>query len=162
MAFRIRRAGSRDASFLVEMVCEAANWHPDRMRPKADLLADESVVRYTRGWPRPADAGVVAEDDCGEPIGACWFRTLPQDDAGYGFVATGVPELTLGVRPPHRAQGVGRALLLAACDVARAAGHQRISLSVERANFAQRLYRSEGFVVVASGDDADTMVRSLR
>ena len=46
--------------------------------------------------------------------------------------------------------------------LARTAGHQRVSLSVERANFAQRLYRSEGFVVAASGRDADTMVKTLR
>jgi GNAT superfamily N-acetyltransferase len=162
MAYRIRRAERADASFLVEMVCEAANWHPDRIRPKVDIMADATVMRYARGWKRPADDGVVAVDDSGEAIGACWYRVLPTNEPGYGFVASGVPELTLGVRPPWRAQGVGRALLEAACDLARAAGHQRISLSVERANFAERLYRSEGFVVAASGADADTMVKRLR
>jgi GNAT superfamily N-acetyltransferase len=162
MAYRIRRATRADASFLVEMVCEAANWHPDRVRPKVDLLADPRVMRYARAWKRPADDGVVAEDGSGESIGACWYRVLPRNEPGYGFVATGVPELTLGVRPMWRAQGVGRQLLTAACDLARAAGHQRISLSVERANFAERLYRSEGFVVLESGVDADTMVKTLR
>ena len=162
MAHRIRPATRADASFLVEMACEAANWHPDRVRPKVDLLADADVMRSARGWRGPSDDGVVAELDSGEPIGACWFRVLPRTGQGLGFVASGVPELTLGVRPLHRAQGVGRALLLAACDVARSAGHQRISLRVERANFAERLYRSEGFVIAASGDAADTMVKSLR
>lgn len=162
MTYRIRRAARADASFLVEMVCEAANWHPDRVRPKVDLMADSTVMRYARGWKRPADDGVVAEDESGEAIGACWYRVLPRNEPGYGFVATGVPELTLGVRPMWRAQGVGRQLLEAACDLARAAGHQRISLSVERANFAERLYRSTGFVVVESGTDADTMVKTLR
>jgi GNAT superfamily N-acetyltransferase len=162
MAYRIRRAARADASFLVEMVCEAANWHPDRVRPKAELLADGVVLRSVRGWQRPGDDGVVAELDSGEPIGACWYRVLPRNEPGRGFVATGVPELTLGVRPVHRAQGVGRALLAAACDLARTAGHQRISLGVDRENFAERLYRSEGFVVVASTAGADTMVRTLR
>lgn len=162
MAHRIRRATRADSSFLVEMVCEAANWHPDRVRPKADLLGDSDVMRYTRGWKRPADDGVVAALDSGESIGACWYRVLPQDEPGYGYVATGVPELTLGVRPMWRAQGVGRALLDAACELARRGGHQRISLSVERENFAARLYRSEGFVVVESGPDSDTMVKTLR
>ncbi|WP_375387703.1 GNAT family N-acetyltransferase [uncultured Amnibacterium sp.] len=162
MAYRVRRADGADASFLVEMVCEAANWHPDRVRPKTDLLADAAVMRYARGWRRPADDGVVAVEDSGDPIGACWFRVLPRNEPGLGFVATGVPELVLGVRPMHRAHGVGRALLVAACDLARDAGHQRISLSVERANFAGRLYRSEGFVVAERGAAADTMVKALR
>jgi GNAT superfamily N-acetyltransferase len=162
MAYRIRTAVRADASFLVEMVCEAANWHPDRVRPKPDLLADPHVMRYARGWKRPADDGVIAVDDSGESIGACWYRVLPANEPGYGYVAPGVPELTLGVRPMWRAQGVGRELLVATCDLARERGHQRISLSVERANFAQRLYRSEGFAVLESGPDSDTMVRTLR
>lgn len=159
---RIRRAVRADAAFLVEMACEAANWHPDRVRPKVQLLADPNVMRYARGWKRPSDDGVIAEDVNGDPVGACWFRVLPANDSGYGFVARGVPELTLGVRPVFRAHGVGRALLSAACDLARDGGHQRISLSVERQNFAEKLYRSEGFVVVSSGDDADTMAKTLR
>jgi GNAT superfamily N-acetyltransferase len=162
MTYGIRRAEPGDASFLVEMVCEAANWHPDRVRPKVDLMADSTVMRYARGWQRPADDGMIAVDEVGNPIGACWYRVLPHNEPGHGFVASGVPELTLGVRPVWRAQGVGRALLVAACDLARTAGHQRISLSVERANFAQRLYRSEGFVVVESGAGSDTMVKTLR
>lgn len=162
MAYRIRRAVRADASFLVEMVCEAANWHPDRVRAKVDLLGDSAVMRSARGWKRPADDGVIAVDDVGNPIGACWYRVLPRNEPGHGFVGSGVPELTLGVRPVWRAQGVGRALLAAACDAARAAGHQRISLSVERANFAERLYRSEGFVVLESSGDADIMVKTLR
>ena len=163
MAYRIRRAARADASFLLEMACEAANWHPDRVRPKSDLLADVAVTRTARGWRRPSDDGVVAEEEgTGEPIGACWFRVLGQADVGHAFVGAGVPELTLGVRPLFRAQGVGRALLVAACGAARDAGHQRISLSVERENCAERLYRSEGFVVVASGPAQDVMVRTLR
>jgi hypothetical protein len=38
----------------------------------------------------------------------------------------------------------------------------RISLSVERKNFAQRLYLAEGYEVVAEGSpDSDTMVKVL-
>lgn len=144
------------------MLVEAANWRKDRIRPRVELLADPKVTRYVRGWPRPADGGVLALDPQAGPIGACWFRVLPKQDAGYGWVAAGVPELTLGVRPIWRAQGVGRALLQAACALAQRRGHQRISLSVERANFAQRLYISEGFVTIDSGPDSDTMVKPLR
>jgi GNAT superfamily N-acetyltransferase len=79
-----------------------------------------------------------------------------------GFVAAGVPELIIGVRPLWRAQGVGRALLRALTDDARAGGYARLALSVERDNFARELYRSEGFAVVASAAGRETMVRILR
>ena len=62
----------------------------------------------------------------------------------------------------RRGQGVGRALLRAVADTARQAGVDRISLSVERANPAVSLYRSEGYVVLASGEHSDTMVLDLQ
>jgi GNAT superfamily N-acetyltransferase len=158
----LRRAVAADASFLADMLVVAADWSGDHRRPKVQLLADRQVNRYLKGWKRAADDGVLALDDNGAPIGACWYRVLGKTEPGYGFVAPGVPELTLGVRPLWRAQGVGRTLLRALCDVAKERGHQRISLSVERANFAQRLYISEGFTTLSSGRDSDTMVKTLR
>ena len=45
---------------------------------------------------------------------------------------------------------------------ARADGYARLSLSVERGNFATTLYRSEGFAVTQRGVGRDTMVKLLR
>jgi GNAT superfamily N-acetyltransferase len=160
--FSIRAAAGADARFLADMLVEAANWNVASARPRVAVLEDPHVNRYTVGWPRPGDFGSVAVDANDAPIGACWARLFPQNAPGYGFIATGVPELTLGVNPLWRARGVGRALLKAVAKQAAAAGHQRLSLSVERANYAQRLYVSEGFVTVESFENADTMVCALR
>ncbi len=160
--FTLREATGSDARFLGDMLVEASQWMPTQSRARVDVLADAATAKYISGWMRPGDAGTVAADSLGTPIGACWYRLLPSHNPGYGFVAPGVPELTLGVVPGWRAQGVGRALLVAVLAQARAHGHRRISLSVERANHAQRLYISEGFHTVHSGTDSDTMVRVLR
>ncbi len=96
-----------------------------------------------------------------KPIGAAWYRLFAADTPAHGFVAAGVPELIIGVRPLWRAQGVGRALMRALTDAARTAGFARITLSVEHGNFAHSLYRSEGFAVVDTRGGRDTMVRVL-
>jgi len=160
-AFRIRTATSEDARFLGDMLVEASNWNVATARPRIAVLEDPTVSRYIAGWLRPGDFGSVAEDLHGVPIGACWGRLFPANAPGYGFVATGVPELTLGVNAQWRARGVGRALLQAVARQAASAGHARVSLSVERANFAQRLYISEGYITVESGENSDTMVRAV-
>jgi GNAT superfamily N-acetyltransferase len=144
------------------MLLAATNWSPEwPERSRSQVLSSPTTAHYIAGWPRPGDLGVVAEAD-GQPAGASWLRFLPESDPGYGFVAADVPELTIGVTAAWRGRGLGRALLRAIAGRARAAGISRISLSVERKNFAHRLYESEGFQIVDSSDkDADTMVKDL-
>ncbi|WP_426624607.1 GNAT family N-acetyltransferase [Leifsonia sp. McL0607] len=161
-AFRIRPANDGDARVLADMLVEAANGNSPRVRPRVTVLDDPHVMRYIAGWKRPGDFGCVAVDTHGSAVGACWARLFPANVPGSGFVGVGVPELTLGVNPQWRARGVGRALLKEIGRAAAASGAARLSLSVERSNFAQRLYVSEGYVTVESRLTADTMVRAVR
>lgn len=161
-SFSVRPAGQADGAFLGDMVVEAANWRPGAACPKHQILTAPEHSRYISGWKRPSDAGLVALDASGEPIGAAWYRLLPRSDPGFGYVGTGVPELIIGVRPIWRAHGVGRTLVQALAQQAVADGYARLSLSVERGNFAVSLYRSEGFAVTQSGIGRDTMVKRLR
>lgn len=160
--FTVRPADQGDGAFLGDMVVEAANWRQGGLRPRHEVLTSAEHSRYVSGWQRPGDAGFLAIDQHGEPIGAAWYRMLPRTDPGFGYVGTGVPELTIGVRPIWRAHGVGRTLLQRLCAHAAASGFARISLSVERGNFAATLYRSEGFAVTQAGHGRDTMVKRLR
>ena len=106
--FLIRPATPADGAFLADMVVEAANWRLDAHRSKPAVLADPVSRGYIAGWQRPADRGVVAVDADGSAVGAAWFRLFSPVQGARGFVATGVPELIIGVRPLWRAQGVGR------------------------------------------------------
>lgn len=162
MAHRLRKAARSDARFLGDMLVEAINWAPARSTTRVDALADPAISRYIDGWKRPGDAGVVAIDSTGTPIGACWYRLFAADRPGFGFIAPGVPELTLGVVGIWRGEGIGRDLLRSALSQARQQGHSRMSLSVDRSNFATKLYQAEGFRTVERGASADTMVRVLR
>jgi GNAT superfamily N-acetyltransferase len=157
----IRPAVAADRDFLNDMLVAAVNWSPKWNQSRASILATPAIMHYVAGWPRPADLGLVAEAG-GRRIGATWLRFLPASDPGYGFVAADVPELTIGVSAGWRGRGVGRALLRAVADEARVRGIQRISLSVERKNYARDLYLSEGYEVVDSSDaHSDTMVLAL-
>jgi ribosomal-protein-alanine N-acetyltransferase len=77
--------------------------------------------------------------------------------------------LTLAVAPEARRTGLGRALLDAACEAARAAGAVRLFLEVSATNQAARaLYDAAGFQQIgrrrryyADGSDALTMSLTL-
>ena len=111
------------------------------------------VSRYVRGWGRPGDNGF--------PVGAAWYRIFPDDEPGYGFVDQSTPELAIAVVPSKRGHGIGDELLKALIAKARAAGYDRLSLSVEPGNPARKLYERHGFSVVDEGAEAWTMVAEL-
>ncbi|MFE6776209.1 GNAT family N-acetyltransferase [Streptomyces sp. NPDC057702] len=160
----VRPATAHDTDFLWRVLLEAYNWDGERRFTLEELAAAPHASRYLVGWPRAGDFGVVAETDAGEPVGATWARSLPEDEPGYGFVAPDVPELTLGVLPGHRGRGHGRALMVALIRAAtlRRPEVTRISLSVEDGNPAVRLYASLGFTRVGRSGASDTMVRDVR
>jgi GNAT superfamily N-acetyltransferase len=143
---RTRAATSDDIGFLRAMGYEAAIWRADAPRPPLDeVLAQPHLARYLDGWGRPGDAGVIALDRGGRPLGAAWYRLFPAAAPGYGFVAPDVPELAIGVAADARGAGVGGALLAALKAAARSGGFGHLSLSVDRRNPALRLYERHGF-----------------
>jgi GNAT superfamily N-acetyltransferase len=141
------------------MLVEAVNWNESRHLERSSVAVDPVLSRYVTGWPRPGDLGVVAE--AGEPIGSVWLRLFTADDPGYGYVADDVPELSMAVVAEWRGRGVGRALLQEMIEQGRSVGHPAISLSVERGNFAYRLYADEGFRIVSEDGDSDIMLKNL-
>jgi GNAT superfamily N-acetyltransferase len=139
------------------MLAEAANWDPARARVAIDALA-----HYVDGWPRAGDAGVIADDDAGTPVGAAWYRHFTAGEHGYGFVDEATPEVSIAVVAEWRGRGIGTDLLAALAELARRNGVGALSLSVERANPARRLYERAGYVPVADDGDAITMRVDLR
>jgi ribosomal protein S18 acetylase RimI-like enzyme len=159
----VRRAGADDAGFLAQMLAHAMAWRPGSTPPPETTVR---ASRYVVGWPRAGDGGLVAEagvsGEGDRDVGAAWYRVMTADDPGYGFVDGDTPEITIGVVPSWRRRGVGRRLLVALLEVARADGHHALSLSVEHDNGARRLYESIGFESHEKVGDAWTMVVDLR
>lgn len=160
--WHIRPGTPSDLPFLRAMLYEAAYWRPDAERPLPDeALADPHVGRYLDGWGRAGDVALIALDAGGAPAGAAWYRHFEPGNAGYGFVAVDIPEVSIGVRPDQRGRGAGDLLLRALIATARRAALPALSLSVERENPAARLYTRLGFVIVTEDAGAWTMLLRL-
>ena len=155
---RARAAEAGDRDFLAAMLVEAINWDPAG-QPLSPLviLSIPQNARYIEGWPRSGERGLVATDERGRPVGAAWFRCLPKDAPGYGFIGEDIPEVSIGVVERRRGQGVGTRLLTELHDAARDAGITALSLSVEDGNPARRLYERLGYAVVRRAGDSTVM-----
>ena len=153
----IREATAEDADFLLDMLVEACNWSGQQRITRAAARADPRLLSYVSDWPRDHDVGVIARDEHGVPVGAAWARTFSERSRGYGYVAAGVPEISMAVVASWRAKGVGRRLLATLIAMARQRRWPALSLSVEDGNRAQSLYRAAGFITVGRNGTSDTM-----
>jgi GNAT superfamily N-acetyltransferase len=159
---RIRELADGEVGFLREMLLAALAWRPGVELPPAEwVLAHPQVAVFHEDWGRAGDTAVVAEEENGL-AGAAWYRFFTTEAHGEGFVDEETPELAVAVVDGHRGQGIGRQLLQALADRARADGLARISLSVDAENPAKRLYARLGYVDYEPDDGLGRMVLDLR
>ena len=157
--FVIRQAEPDDLPFLWDMLWEAAAVDAGmRALGREAALGLPVAQKYLEGWGRRGDAGVVAFDDAGQRLGAAWYRVFSDEAPGYGFVASDVPELSIGVSEDARGRGVGTSLIEALIRSARSQGYRAVSLSVDRQNPALALYERSGFRDAGVSSPEDTSV----
>ena len=148
----IRPLRAEETPLLDDFLYEAI-WQPDPVRrvPREVLRAPELRI-YVEGFgSRETDCGLVAETD-GRVDGAAWNSCLQ----GYGWNGETIPELAVALYPDFRGRGIGTRLVQALLAELRSRGFAAVSLSVQRANPAGRLYRRLGFRIV--GEHAEEWV----
>ena len=160
-AIKIRKGSESDLLFLEKMLFEAFFWNLNVNRPDyREFFHQPEIKKLLSGWGRPGDLAIIAEIDR-EPVGAAWYRFWAKEDHSYGFVDKNTPELGIAINKNFRSQGIGRALLCELIEIARKEGIKTISLSVDPANYANKLYGSEGFIKVGESGTSWTLLLYL-
>lgn len=120
------------------------NWTGEQRFTYQDIDQAPDIRHYYELETGRGDFGFVAERE-GRVVGVVWVLFLAPPDQGYGFVAPGVPELSITVWSGYRGKGIGRKLIGRALQEGATLGLSRISLSVEEDNPSLFLYRKNGF-----------------
>ena len=150
-----------DINFLQEMLYEAVFWRPNISRPPIkEGLSHPDIAKVLSNWGRDGDTAVIAYTEEGERVGAVWYRFWTHDNHSYGFVTPDIPEIGIGVKQKYRRRGIGNALLTQLIEISINNNIKQLSLSVEKDNPAQHLYKKHHFKKVKTIINALTMVRT--
>jgi len=122
-AISIRPATPADAEVLVLLIRELADYEKllDEAHPDAGRLAE-----HLRSDAQPRCEALIAETSDGDPVGfALYFANYSTFLTRFGLYLE-----DLYVRPAHRGQGIGFALLQRVAQIARDRGCERLDWAV--------------------------------
>ena len=121
--------------------------------PKNIITSPELQVYVEHFGESRDDWGLMAEAD-GKIVGAVWVRIM--DD--YGHIDNETPSLAISLYKEYRGLGIGTAMMKEILTLLKSHGYSRVSLSVQKANYAVKLYLKIGFEIVGENEEEYIMV----
>jgi len=153
----IREIRSEEIPLLNDFLYEAIFIPEGVPAPPRSIIDNEDLQVYVRDFGKKADDRCLVAKVDGKVVGAIWTRIMND----YGHVADGVPSLAVSVYKDYRHQGIGTELLREMLLLLRRDGYPQVSLSVQKANYAFRMYRKAGFEVLKETNEDYLMVCDL-
>lgn len=157
MQYMIREMKSQEYRLLSDFLYEAI-YIPEGVEAPPRSVIDfpelqEYIIEFGN---RKHDKALVAEMQ-GNVIGAIWVRIMND----YGHIDNDTPSLAMSVHKKYRGLGIGTSLLKQLLQVERLAGYSKISLSVQKSNYAVKMYEKVGFTVVDENNEEYIMIVNL-
>lgn len=154
MKYTIREMTKQEYPLLNDFLYEAI-FIPDGIKPppKSIITAPELQVYVEHFGTSKDDFAFVAEIE-NKIIGAIWVRIMND----YGHIDEKTPSLAISLYKKYRSQGIGSALMKKMLSVLQTHGYKRVSLSVQKINYAVNLYQKMGFRIIKETGDEWIMV----
>ena len=125
--------------------------------PPRSIIENEDLQVYVKDFGMQADDRCLVAECDGKVVGAVWTRVMND----YGHIADGIPSLAMSLYKEYRNKGIGTALLEQMLQLLRKDGYKQVSLSVQKTNYAVRMYRKAGFAVLNETDEEYIMMCNL-
>ena len=125
--------------------------------PPRSIIAHEDLQVYVRDFGKKADDRCLVAEIDGKIVGAVWTRVMND----YGHIDDRTPSLAISLYKEYRGLGIGTELLRQMLEKLRQEGYERVSLSVQKENYALRMYRRAGFEAVEDRGEEVLMVCRL-
>ena len=157
MEYKIRQMNNTEYLLLNDFLYEAI-YVPSGIEPppKTVIYFPELQVYVADFGKKEHDIALVAEVNQ-KIIGAVWVRIMND----YGHIDNTTPSLAMSVFKEYRGLGVGTALLEELISLLKSKGYSRISLSVQKDNYAVKMYQQVGFTILKEVDEEYIMVIAL-
>ena len=157
MKYTIRKMAVEEYPLLNDFLYEAI-FIPDGIAPppKNIIASPELQIYVDRFGTLKADFALVAEIKK-KIVGAVWVRIMHD----YGHIDDETPSLAISLYKEYRGQGIGTNMMKEMLSLLKTHGYKRVSLSVQKANYAAKMYRKIEFDIVRETEEEFIMICNL-
>lgn len=157
MDYSIRQLRQNEYALLNDFLYNAI-FVPSGIEPPAKSIIETPELQvYVKDFGKQKDDfALVAEAD-GKTVGAVWVRIMND----YGHIDDNTPSLAISIYKEYRGLGIGTRLMRSMLYELRLKGYERVSLSVQKQNYAVRMYKKIGFKIVDENNEEYIMVYKL-
>ena len=157
MEYTIREMHQKEYGVLEDFLYEAIFLPEGCAPPPREILRQPELQVYLSGFGKEkSDFAFVAEAD-GKIVGAVWVRIMND----YGHIDDNTPSFAISLYKEYRNHGIGTALMKTMLEHLKRVGYRQASLAVQKENYAVKMYRNVGFVVVDENAEEYIMLCKL-
>ena len=157
MDFIIRKIEQEEIKILDIFLYEAIFIPEDVKKPPINIINQPDLQVYVKEFGTKAgDICFVAEID-GKIVSAVWVRIIND----YGHVDDETPSLAISILKEYRGNGIGTELMKKMLAELRTDGFKKVSLSVQKQNYAVKMYKKIGFEIINENEEELLMIYQL-
>ncbi len=154
MNYIIREIAQSEIVLLEDFLYEAIFVPQGAKVPPKDIVKLPELQVYISGFgSKKDDIALIAEYD-NKLIGAVWVRIVND----FGHIDDKTPSLSIAIYKSFRGKGIGSELMKQMLKLLKEKGYQQTSLSVQKENYAVKMYTKLGYKVLIENDSDLIMV----
>ena len=157
MNYSIREL-KRDENKVLDTFLYEAIFIPEGVSaPSKDIINQPDLQVYVKDFGKnKGDLCLVAQVS-DKIVGAVWVRIMND----YGHIDNETPSFAISLLKEYRNYGIGTELMKQMLTKLKLEGYKQVSLSVQKMNYAVRMYRKIGFEIVDENDEEYIMICKL-
>lgn len=155
--YTIRPLRTDETCLLRDFLYEAIYISEGVEPPSKEVVDLPELKVYIEDFGKKKDDCCLVAEYNGKVIGAVWTRIMND----YGHVDDETPSLSISLYPEYRSKGIGSRLMSEMIELLDRKGYNRVSLSVQKANYATNMYLKLGFKIVKETTEEFVMVKEI-
>ena len=157
MNIEIRPIKENEYKVLEDFLYEAIFIPEGVEKPSRDIIKNKELNVYIESFGKKDDNCLLALDN-NKIIGACWTRIMND----YGHIDDNTPSLAISILEEYRGRGIGTKLLKEMINLLKDKNYNKVSLSVQKINYAVNMYKKVGFEIIDENKEEYIMAYNLK